>query len=308
MYLSEQGIKVHSCKKSKDVIVVLSSGEERYYSTGQMLLEILSDEALYVLKIKVLNMIKLIPSNDEEISEEGIIRGVDWLYGAIDEDDIAVAMELFRSSFYEALSLTIDRIMAGSSCGSIGELFINAYEEYLEQLESIVVIALSVGATNSGLSDEYQSRIAETFNCDTEELNMEYFKTCSVRYRNGNTYKDTYHITNFTQMFLFEYCRMKKNKVVLKQCENCGRLFIPQKRSDSIYCINASPQKPEKTCGEIGYLIKRQEKRKNDPNEKAYHNKMCKMYNNLRRVKGYGFAEDSIKKLEEEIRKEKKKR
>lgn len=44
---------------------------------------------------------------------------------------------------------------------------------------------------------------------------------------------------------------VRRNKVVRK-CKNCGRYFIPENRSDTIYCDNPSPEAPEMTCKEYG--------------------------------------------------------
>lgn len=44
------------------------------------------------------------------------------------------------------------------------------------------------------------------------------------------------------------------NKIQIKQCANCGRFFIPSKRSDEIYCDRIN--KNGKTCKDIGYSKK----------------------------------------------------
>lgn len=44
------------------------------------------------------------------------------------------------------------------------------------------------------------------------------------------------------------------NKIQIKQCANCGRFFIPSKRSDEIYCDRVNEN--GKTCKDIGYSSK----------------------------------------------------
>ena len=92
-----------------------------------------------------------------------------------------------------------------------------------------------------------------------------YTRKCSVRHIKGNVSVQTHRIRNYLQLLVFEMCRMKKEKKVIKQCLCCGRYFIPSKRMDSMFCQLPSINNPKKTCAEIGPQIKRQERRKLDP-------------------------------------------
>lgn len=38
----------------------------------------------------------------------------------------------------------------------------------------------------------------------------------------------------------------------IRQCQNCGKYFIPFKRADTLYCDNPSPEDEEMTCKEYG--------------------------------------------------------
>ena len=50
----------------------------------------------------------------------------------------------------------------------------------------------------------------------------------------------------------YEINEMINGNVRFKRCANCGRVFIPQNRSDTIYCDRVSPQCPDKTCKKYG--------------------------------------------------------
>jgi len=50
----------------------------------------------------------------------------------------------------------------------------------------------------------------------------------------------------------------------IRQCKNCGKYFIPSKRSDTLYCDNPSPEAPEMTCKEYGTRRLWYEKQKED--------------------------------------------
>ncbi len=55
----------------------------------------------------------------------------------------------------------------------------------------------------------------------------------------------------------------RRNKVVRK-CKICGRYFIPENRSDTLYCDGTSPENPEMTCKEYGTRRLWYEKQKED--------------------------------------------
>ena len=40
--------------------------------------------------------------------------------------------------------------------------------------------------------------------------------------------------------------------LVVKRCANCGKYFVPLRRSDTIYCDRSSPYNPSRTCKEDG--------------------------------------------------------
>lgn len=57
---------------------------------------------------------------------------------------------------------------------------------------------------------------------------------------------------------------------VVKKCKNCGKYFIPQNRSDEIYCDRISPQDENKSCKEYGAQATYKEKLQNDETLKLY--------------------------------------
>lgn len=79
-----------------------------------------------------------------------------------------------------------------------------------------------------------------------------------------------YTIKSSLSLLLFEmaHCQQADQKFV--KCPNCNQVFVPEGRSDAIYCNYPSPQNPEKTCREIGAQVARANKEKNDIVTKEY--------------------------------------
>ena len=63
-----------------------------------------------------------------------------------------------------------------------------------------------------------------------------------------------YYMSDLFSLLAFDINEIKKNNIVIKRCENCGKYFIPQNRSDEKYCDKIF--KNNKTCKEVGYEMK----------------------------------------------------
>ena len=89
----------------------------------------------------------------------------------------------------------------------------------------------------------------------------------------NNEFIEIYSTSNPKLFLMFEFCNMIKSDVTIKSCSNCGKIFIPQKRSDTIYCERPSPQDNSMSCKEYGS--------KKLWYNKAKENKSTKLYRNI---------------------------
>lgn len=95
----------------------------------------------------------------------------------------------------------------------------------------------------------------------------------SIQAETHNRFIEIYTTGNPVLFLLFEFCNMIKSEITIKPCANCGKYFIPQKRSDAIYCDRPSPQDDSMTCKEYGS--------KKLWYDKAKENKSTKLYRNI---------------------------
>lgn len=61
-----------------------------------------------------------------------------------------------------------------------------------------------------------------------------------------------YVIDCLEALMFVELGKIFEKKIEIKRCGNCECFFIPEKRSDEIYCNNPSPQDVRKTCKQYG--------------------------------------------------------
>lgn len=283
------GIEVYYTNK-KDVrnTVFFPDGTYTYYATGGMLFEQISDEAVYLTTEKVLNMIRAYPGYDTPLTSEGLNDGFSWLYCAIDDDELPIATEVFRSSFGEAINVVSHAEGADVNYRTVGAFLEACYKEFIRHEQSFAAFFDAIAADASGIADDFQAGLAEIFKEAADELYEGYTRKCSVRRKDGNVSVETHGISNTIQLLTFEYCRLKKEGKVVKVCANCGRYFIPLNRRDAIYCQAPSPQDPSRSCREVGAQAKRAEKRSRDPLEREYHNTRTRLNMAVKRARDNG--------------------
>lgn len=88
---------------------------------------------------------------------------------------------------------------------------------------------------------------------------------------NNNLFVRSFGYTFDTMMdvLLYDIYCFINNEANIKQCKNCGKLFLPL-RSDALYCDNAAPQEETKTCKEYGAYLQWITNLKSDETTKLY--------------------------------------
>lgn len=114
--------------------------------------------------------------------------------------------------------------------------------------------------------------------------------------------------TDIIQTLLMELLEIAKLGIEIKKCRNCGKFFVPNNRSDEIYCSNIFEN--GKTCKEIGHFkVKQKEMQEND-NLRIYRNVYQKLLlrtrrnpSNVQYSKDFEFFKDDNNKWRENISK-----
>lgn len=114
--------------------------------------------------------------------------------------------------------------------------------------------------------------------------------------------------TDIIQTLLMELLEIAKLGIEIKKCRNCGKFFVPDNRSDEIYCSNIFEN--GKTCKGIGHFkVKQKEMQEND-NLRIYRNVYQKLLlrtrrnpSNVQYAKDFEFFKDDNNKWRENISK-----
>ena len=90
-------------------------------------------------------------------------------------------------------------------------------------------------------------------------------------------YVSSYEIFNIFEYINICILQLTQNNTIIKKCKNCNNYFIPESRTDEVYCNRISPQNPNKTCKEYGAKKTYRDEIKSIP-IKYEHNKTSQFY------------------------------
>jgi hypothetical protein len=123
-----------------------------------------------------------------------------------------------------------------------------------------IVSAFSIAVTllNKLTSDKDPELILSIF---TRFLDMQHFEY-RISIIDGK-FTPLYTICTIFSLIAFEVSNIVEKQIDIKSCKNCTKFFIPENRSDTIYCSRISPQDKTKTCKEYGVAQAYKEKLKN---------------------------------------------
>ena len=114
--------------------------------------------------------------------------------------------------------------------------------------------------------------------------------------------------TDIIQALLIELLEIAKLNIEIKKCRNCGKFFVPDNRSDEIYCSNIFEN--GKTCKEIGHFKVQQKLIQENDDLRIYRNVYQKLLLRTRRnpsntkyAREFEFFKDDNNKWKENIRK-----
>jgi len=101
--------------------------------------------------------------------------------------------------------------------------------------------------------------------------------------RNNVEIKQVHEITNIEQLIVFEFLTLLTGGAVIKKCKYCGNYFVPQGRSDTVFCDRVAKGET-KPCSMIGSLKLHKAEKEGNPIHEA-HMKAYRRMNSKARTK-----------------------
>jgi len=293
-----QGIDIcYGSTKNDRNVVFFQDGTYRDYRIGGIIEEVFRDEVVALITEDTREIMASVP-REAFSSEKRIPAPIFQILENFSSCKAPAAGALFRTSLYEAVLHTMIREKNGETEGSFS---IECYEYFLDQFTTFAGFVEALAANNSGETDEEITRIAELFENWADGFCNQAPGQNGMFREPGTVTVFTYRVIGWLQLLLLEYSRIRKQNKSIKFCANCGRIFVPQKRADAIYCDLPSPQNPNRACNEIGAQIRRRNKRNGDGAEHEHHNRICRLHNMVRRARERGDGTDLIEYYKRKI-------
>ena len=168
-------------------------------------------------------------------------------YGSFTDADISAVKELLDASEMTPELRTYNFLEYLNECDLIPPFSIAPPAVYREPVKNDLRKPISTQTTESFLSEIYAQYVAD-----------------------GKASRKTSYSYNFNQhgclgfALVASLLELSRNGKTVRKCKNCGRYFIPENRSDTMYCDNPSPADPGRTCKEYGSQRLWYERQKDD--------------------------------------------
>ena len=181
---------------------------------------------------------------------------------------------------------------------TIGQMFLSAYTVFSELFANTKYTFINMikwGDQEEGVDESGIQFVTSLF---TNMLSMQHIDFRIIHTEKG--FESVYTIKSSMSLLAFEVAHwLDKNKSFVK-CKNCGEYFIPDGRSDQIYCSYPSPKDPSKACRDIGAQIARANKEKSDVTTHEYRKVYMRYQMSMKRHPGNKKYSGRLEKLKKE--------
>lgn len=119
----------------------------------------------------------------------------------------------------------------------------------------------------------HEINYSELFNLNIKDIKApeELARIIKKRDKKNHHYKISNYLYEFKNLSsAYYYCLLHfiENNIIIKECKNCNKYFIPENRNSTVYCTRIFENK--KTCQDIGALNTYNEKLKKDEANALY--------------------------------------
>lgn len=173
-----------------------------------------------------------------------------------DPEKSRIAIAMSESFFSDELKAATFSGTPYSTFGTenIGQSFLTAFAPYLQQYSLIYT------TVHDYIDSNYETeRIATFFEDNTQFQDIHY----RIMLYDGS-FHSVYGIKSGMGLALFELAHLSQEKRTIKHCKNCGRLFVPFGRADTLYCGYPTEENPATTCRNVASRSVKARMHKND--------------------------------------------
>ena len=132
--------------------------------------------------------------------------------------------------------------------------------KYERQLDKLIFICNKLGytikqpkssysITQDNVTSSATLKLDDITETALDKLDTEYIKFKQSNRATVNHYENiVYTCESIDEFFFIEMLKIFERKYRISVCKNCGKLFVPSKKNDAIYCDRISPQNDKLIC------------------------------------------------------------
>ena len=265
------GIKVFYNRKFNSVFYPPDWDVE--YNVGEMLLDV------YEFNIeKIKRIIEECKVFDDKVNEDEFEEAILYIMEKLESiDSVVIKSALlcsFRSSYFIYMLALEEGQDSALDIDTINKLLEICLEEFVAEYDDFKWFFEAVIANMNEEATEEQKEIFSAIKrMFREGHTAQSFAYEIITDPDTDEFMSVYTVNSLLSLLVFEYSHLIENSILIKRCKNCGRYFMPEKRSDTIYCQWTSPQDKTRTCRQIGAQIAMQNRFHVDETAKAYRKK-----------------------------------
>ena len=293
--------------------IVVRDHTEYSYQIGEMILEVIrllpSDERLAKHLYEY-------PRFEDPLTPEGMVDAIHWMIDIPSQWMPPALASIFQGTFIDLfqginnviwkdgegkerylnavnkeLHLLIQRKLLGERLhlDNLGGFLGCCFSSYLIDVTDFRAGFEGLIAKDNGDATDEELQNAKRFIDIFQKRYTEQELGCVIMYEEDmDKFITVFTISDFRTLLAFEYSHMKETGSRIRICENCGRFFIPENRSDEKYCGFLFDEDSGKTCKDVGAERKWQQKVDESPALKRYRKKYAALGMAIKRARDNG--------------------
>lgn len=192
----------------------------------------------------------------------------DW-FKAVREDRVEEYISLFDNSYDSVKKY----ILENTECEGLGgetvlQILLTSYYAFADKYILTKAMFNQIMESDAVDDDEHKRGIEIFTAMYGNHMDMQHIDYRLILTENG--FESLYTIKSSFSLLIFDMAHCINTEANIVKCKNCGHYFVPEGRSDAVYCSYPLRENKDKTCKDVGAQVTRANKEKNDAATKEY--------------------------------------
>lgn len=224
----------------------------------------------------------------------------DW-FKAVRENHVQKYLGLFDNSYDSVKKY----IFENTGCDKVGgdtvlQILLTSYCSFADKYIVTKAMFNQIMESND-TDDESHTRGVEAFAAMYgSHMDMQHIDYRLILTEKG--FESLYTIKSSFSLLIFDMAHAINTETNIVKCKNCGHYFVPEGRSDAVYCSYPLRENKEKTCKDVGAQVTRANKEKNDAVTKEYRKVYMRYKMTTNRHPEDAAASERFEQLTSEVR------